>query len=387
MSLRNFYLFTLVLVFAGAGLAPRAARAIEAYPDLGYGRVDGYSAVGRRSAEFLTIPVSARAVALGDAYTSVANDISAIYYNPAGLAFLSRKEFQFTVVSMPAEVQYNYGAAAIPLGDGKWVVGGFFGALTMDPIEETTILSPNGTGAQVNAYSQVLGGAVAYNFSDRFSAGVVVKHVYESFWGLTAQAVAFDMGTNYHTELFGREFKMGLSVQNLGTNMAFRGARLQTVVFPEDIPQEAEQAVESINRDRRPPREMEYRTNGASLPTIFKVGVSMVVATGESVSWLLGVDMMQPNNIPVTYAVGSELNARFSDTINGALRVGWRIQTDQNEDNLGGSLYGSGISARGLSFGGALERSFGNFDIGFDYAFRNMGYLSTNQFFGLMIGF
>ena len=384
MSCRTLAGFTALLM--GLMLIPGVTWALDAYPDVGYGRTDGYSAVGRRSAEFLSIPVSPRSVGMGDAYSAVVDDISAIHYNPAGLGFLQKAEFMFTRVQMPAEVRYNYAAAAVPMADGKWVVGGFYGMLSMDPIEETTILFPNGTGSEVDVYSQVLGGTVAFNFSDRFSSGVVVKHVYEDYWGVTAQAVAFDVGTNYHTELLGREFRLGLSIQNLGTGMEFRGSRLQTIVDPSDIPQEEEQAG-SVNRDPRPQRELEYRTTTNSLPTVFKIGTSMVMATSDKANWVLGIEMMQPNNIPMTYAVGTEVTAKFSDAMTGALRMGWRIQTDQDEDELSGSLYGDGTQARGLSFGGGLLTSFDHFNVGFDYAYRNMGYLDGNHLFGIKVGF
>ena len=384
MSCRLLNIFTALLM--GALLIPGMSWALDAYPDVGYGRVDGYSAVGRRSAEFLSVPVSARSVGMGDAYTAVVDDISAIHYNPAGLGFLQKTEFMFTRVNMPAEVRYNYAAAATPLGDGTWVVGGFYGMLSMDPIEETTILFPNGTGSEVDVYSQVLGGTVAYNFSDRFSAGVVVKHVYEDYWGVTAQAVAFDVGTNYHTELLGREFRLGLAIQNLGSGMEFRGSRLQTIVDPSSIPQEQDQAG-NVNRDPRPQRELEYRTSSNSLPTVFKAGASMVMATAENYNWTLGVDLMQPNNIPVTFAVGTEITAAISDALTGAVRLGWRLQSDQDEDDLSGSLYGDGSSARGLSFGGGMMSDIGKFGVGFDYAYRNMGYLDSNHYFSLKVGF
>lgn len=384
MNFRKLNILLLALVCAL--LAPSLSWAVGAYPDVGYGRVDGYSAVGRRSGEFLSIPVSARSVGMGDAYTAAVDDISAIYYNPAGLSFLDKREVMFTRVTMPADVNYNFFAAAVPLADGQWVIGGFYGMLSMDPIEETTILMPNGTGSQVDVYSQVLGGSVAFNFSDRFSAGVSVKHVYEDYWSVTAQALAFDLGTNYHTEFLGRDFSLGLAVLNLGTDLHFRGSRLQTIVWPEDIPQEEEQGG-YVTRDPRPQRELEYRTHGYSLPTVFKMGASMVLASNASTSWRVALDVWQPNNIPVTWALGTEVNARFSQSLAASMRMGWRIQSDQDEDDLASSVYGDGASARGLSFGGGLNRSFDKFNLGFDYAYRNMGYLSANHYFGLKAGF
>ena len=113
----------------------------------------------------------------------------------------------------------------------------------------------------------------------------------------------------------------------------------------------------------------------------------MVLASSESASWLVGMDLMQPNNIPVSYALGTEIAGDFSETVNGAIRFGWRIQSDQDEDDFGGGLYGDGAGIRGLSFGGGLHRSFSTFNLGFDYAYRNMGHLSANQFFGFKVSF
>ena len=41
---------------------------------------------GTTAANFLEIGVGSRATSMGDAYVAVANDVSSIYWNPAGLA-------------------------------------------------------------------------------------------------------------------------------------------------------------------------------------------------------------------------------------------------------------------------------------------------------------
>ena len=48
--------------------------------------------VSQAGALFLRIPVGARASGMGDAYTAVAEDASATWWNPAGLAFINRTE-------------------------------------------------------------------------------------------------------------------------------------------------------------------------------------------------------------------------------------------------------------------------------------------------------
>jgi len=48
------------------------------------------SKVGTVAAPFLQIPVGARAVAMGGAFVSVANDATALYWNAAGIVELER---------------------------------------------------------------------------------------------------------------------------------------------------------------------------------------------------------------------------------------------------------------------------------------------------------
>ena len=46
----------------------------------------GVTKVGTTAAGFLGIDMGARGTAMGSAYVSVANDVSAMYWNPAGIA-------------------------------------------------------------------------------------------------------------------------------------------------------------------------------------------------------------------------------------------------------------------------------------------------------------
>ena len=60
----------------------------------------GEQRIGTSSGTFLRIGVGARAVGLGESFVAVANDPSAIYWNPAGLASLQRREFAFSHVGL-----------------------------------------------------------------------------------------------------------------------------------------------------------------------------------------------------------------------------------------------------------------------------------------------
>src|SRR3989339_1343998 len=118
---------------------------------LGQATPDNSSFVGVRAAEFLTIPVGARGIGMGSAYSAIVDDISSIWWNPAGLGFLQNRELMFNLVDYTLDLTYSYGAAAIPLADGNVGIGGFFGYLDIPDMEITTVSSPDGTGSYFNA--------------------------------------------------------------------------------------------------------------------------------------------------------------------------------------------------------------------------------------------
>ena len=56
----------------------------------------GFSKVGTAAAQFLKIGVGARAMGLGGTFSAIANDVSTIYWNPAGIANLKTTSIGFT---------------------------------------------------------------------------------------------------------------------------------------------------------------------------------------------------------------------------------------------------------------------------------------------------
>ena len=56
---------------------------------------DEFKRVGKSGFGFLKISPSARAAGMGDAFTAVANDVTTIFYNPAGLTNLNNFVFNF----------------------------------------------------------------------------------------------------------------------------------------------------------------------------------------------------------------------------------------------------------------------------------------------------
>lgn len=339
----------------------------------GAGRVQDLSGVGTRGAEFLTIPVGPRGVAMGGAFRAAADDISAVYWNPAGLAFLGRPEAFLTVIDRPLDISYTYGAVAAPVWDGRLVLATFISVLNSGDQEITTETQPEGTGAFYSAYSLSAGGSLAYNFSDRFSAGITVKNVHEDIHGLTQDAVAFDMGTNYHDDFLGVPVRLAFAVTNLGTNLSFGGDKLRLDVEPEDIYPGTDVG--------RLPRKARRETSKFPLPTSFHISAMAAVLQLERQSLSAALEVAENSNLPLSVGVGAEYVYKISEKSTAALRSGWNIQTDEVSSG------GNSTSLRGFSAGGGYAYRLYNLRIAADYAWRDLGLLGANHAFSLSFGF
>src|SRR5471032_349554 len=81
----------------------------------------GQDQVGTSGAAFLKIGPGARPVGMGEAFTGVADDIHAIYWNPAGLGTLKHAEITGMHMQYFQSIQYEFAAFAYPTADrGTW---------------------------------------------------------------------------------------------------------------------------------------------------------------------------------------------------------------------------------------------------------------------------
>ena len=62
---------------------------------------------GTTAAEFLLLGANARGAALGTPYAAVANDVGALYYNPAGAAMTRGAGFQVSTYEYVADTRYS----------------------------------------------------------------------------------------------------------------------------------------------------------------------------------------------------------------------------------------------------------------------------------------
>ena len=151
------------------------------------------SKVGTSAANFLKIGVGAKALGMGEAFTTQAGDVSSIYWNPSGIASVDNVQILLNHYDYIADIYFDYGAVAFPLGS-VGVIGIHFSYLGMPDIERTTIIEPEGNGEMVSASSYSAGLSYARALTDRFSMGATIKMVRENLWHTNATGYAVDIG-------------------------------------------------------------------------------------------------------------------------------------------------------------------------------------------------
>jgi len=171
-------------------------------------------ASGTNAADFLNIGVSAYQVSLGGAGYALSNDISAGYYNPAGLSMIERSGVNFTHNMWYQDISYEYLGGAFSLNDHS-TVGISTGYLHMGEIEAYDASNQSIEG--ISPYNFVGIVSYSYNFDGRMSLGLSGKYITEKLDDVTATGYAFDIGAQYYFE----PFAVGVVANNIGPKMKY----------------------------------------------------------------------------------------------------------------------------------------------------------------------
>lgn len=340
---------------------------------------------GTTTAEFLLLGAGARGAALGNGYAALSNDVTALYYNPGGLALLSRPQAMVSTYNYVADTKYTWLGLALPLSGGTRAIGVQMGNFGFSNQPVYTLDNPDGDGTTYSVSETFVGATLSQNFSDRFSAGLSLKFVTDQLGETSASGVALDFGTNFHAMIGDRPIRAAFVIQNLGSNLEATGSALQTLVN-----REPPLGTVQIPQDGQPAR---LRASPWTLPVLFRVGLAYdLYAAGSNRLSLLG-EFNQPVNtkpgggMGLEYALTNLGNSGFSLAARGS----YTLVPDNNIDPGAGAGFQtsqstSTFSAEGLALGGGLNYSRGNFSLGFDYAYRNMGPLGNTNFLSFSLG-
>lgn len=183
------------------------------------GATEIFEKVGTIGGQFLKIGVGARASAMGEAFTAIADDASTVYWNPAGLARLQGNIIAFHHAAWPAQLDLNQGTYVFSVKFIPGMLAVHARALTMDPVKRTDTTHPEGDGTFFDAGSVSFGVTYGRSFTDKFSAGVTGNFVQESLADLNASTATFDFGVLYDTGF--RSLRLGMSIANIGAELKF----------------------------------------------------------------------------------------------------------------------------------------------------------------------
>ena len=165
---------------------------------------------GTSAAEFLVLDLGARSSAMGGAYTAVSDDSLAVNYNPAGLAWVSRKELSFSYARWLEEITCQQAAYVQTLGE-KFTLAVQAGRVSSGDMEKIDD-DGNSLGSSYDYTALQAGGSLAVKLLDSFSLGASAKFVREDLDGHDAGAAAFDAGLMLRF----RYFNLGASASNIG---------------------------------------------------------------------------------------------------------------------------------------------------------------------------
>ncbi|MCI0532025.1 MAG: PorV/PorQ family protein [candidate division Zixibacteria bacterium] len=307
----------------------------------------GQAKVGTAGAQFLEIGISARAVGMGEAVTSSVDDVSAVFYNPAGLSQIQGHEIMFTHISYFADINFDFGAVAMPFPRLGGVLG--LGLFYLDAGElpvtsEQDALGSAGLTFSPTEYAFTV--SYARSLTDRLSIGITGKYIGENFGegfqnettggveDFHAKGWAADVGTIYNTGF--RGFKIGMMISNFGPDMNFNVGSSQN--YP--------------------------------LPVNFRFGGSINLIQNHYHRAVVAAELAHPNDNVEKYNLGVEYwyNEKF------ALRVGNQFE---QESFLGGVSVGGGVR---LPVQNKIE-------LRADYGYRDYGILEQAHRFSLSFVF
>ncbi|MCR4416173.1 MAG: PorV/PorQ family protein [Ignavibacteria bacterium] len=313
--------------------------------------------VGSTAAPFLNIGVGPRAIAMGGGFSATANDVTALYWNPAGISRTENNEAMFAHTSWFADITFNWAGAKVNLGD-LGAVGLSVTYLDYGKMEVTTLREQDGTGEFFTAKDMSLALSYAYNLTDRFSIGGSVKYINQSIWNSSANAIAFDLGTLFYSEIF--NMRIAATISNFGTDMQLSGKDLLVLYdIDPNIYGNNDQILANLRTDSYP------------LPLLFRVGVALDLLNTPMNKITVGVDALHPNDNSESLNVGAEYT--FNNFL--ALRAGYKNLFLKN-------------SEEGLTLGVGVKYDFyPGFGINFDYAYQDFGILKNTQHFSISVRF
>ncbi len=168
---------------------------------------------GTTGYSFLKIAQGARAVAMGECYVALADDVDAVYFNPAGLAKLSSREISTNYTLWFEDINKSYIGYVHPpfrfgtLGLAVNYVGVPF---------EKRMVEGDFKYEKVTLSNFAISVAWGKKMTEKINIGATMKVLSENLHAKSNTGLAVDFGGIYKVS---ETLDTGLSLQNIGTDM------------------------------------------------------------------------------------------------------------------------------------------------------------------------
>lgn len=315
------------------------------------------------AAPFLSIGTGARAAAMGEAFVAVADDASAAYWNPAGLAQIGKFEAQFSHNEWVSGFRQEYLGAVLPLVGTLSLSWSVIDLGEFDEYDSTGATTGNYFSANDQVYTAAYGRSL---MKDTLLVGAAAKLVREDLGdGFVDRVAVMDVGAIAVPWYSLPGLSVGAAVQNIPTGGELSGFQIPVTlragaawrkkgVLLAAAPAAAgiDLADPEIRRQLREPWGLN-RSGGDEI--------------------LLSGDLVVPRRGRLELRAGVE----YWWLSVAALRAGYRLRYPRNElGSLSGLTLGAGLRGHGFQV-----------DYGFDYAYAPYGDLGSASRFSLLVAF
>ncbi len=309
-----------------------------------------FAKVGTAGLQFLKLGVDARAIGMGEAYTPVSDDISSMYWNPAGLAIKEEDQVMLSHTEWPADIKHEY------LAYSKYFDFATFGIsasyLHMDDMDVTTEENFGPNGEKFTCSDLAVGLTYSSMFTDKFSFGLTAKYLREELDDYSVDGFAFDVGTRLNT--LWRNVTIGMAMRNFGPDLKYEVDNDndgQTDEDPFDLLDNDGDG--RVDEDRE---EMEFK-----IPMQFSFGISGDLYRKDETYLLASFQIDNVVDREETFNLGFE--GRYSVLL---LRAGVQFNYDTSD----------GDPRPTFGFGVLIPTRIAVVHV--DYAYTNMGYLEES---------
>lgn len=313
----------------------------------------------RVAAPFLKIGQGARASAMGESFTAIADDSTAVFWNPAGLAQLTRFQVQFTHNEWIEDFRHEYFGLAGPW-EGGWAVA--YSILDLGEFAELDDTNQvTGNTFTVNDQLVQLGYGRAF-LDQTVMVGAGAKLVREDLGdGVRGTTASFDLGVIGVPLWSEPRVTLAAVVENIGGELSGFGLPLTARVGV------AWRKSGLLAKAAEYGHEGERTTDGVRGTATYPWE-----ADGVSDGLTLAADLVAPQKGRVEIHAGVEYWLAFA-----AIRAGYRFRYPRND--LGGASGATvGLGLRGHGF---------QFDYGFDASYAPYGDLGAASRFSVVVSF